>query len=93
MPKNMANEQAIFWLRSMQNDKDVFNSINAENALNLIAKLQKDISIMGGRLNQIRKQRDDAWKAMKEATKGLNTSDEEVDISEEKRLNELYDLW
>ena len=76
MKKNMASEQGIYWLRSMAKDRDVFNSINAENCLALIDKLQKDIRDLGVRYNAVKKDRDRYLRVLDEArVKALDEQD------------------
>lgn len=59
MAKNIANEQALLWLRGMANDRsDVFNSINAENCLMLIEKQRKALVSLGAHFCNLKKQRD-----------------------------------
>lgn len=57
MSKNKADEQVIVWLKSMCQDLDSFNAINAENALNLIAKLRKQNRSLGAHFCNLKKQR------------------------------------
>lgn len=68
MSKNKADEQAIQWLKSMCQDLDSFNAINAENALNLIAKLKKQNRSLGAHFCNLKKQRN---KILKERRKEL----------------------
>jgi hypothetical protein len=56
--KNVANEQAIAWLKSMAADENVFNSINAENCLELIHKQKKALVSLGAHFHNLRQQRD-----------------------------------
>lgn len=66
--KNIANEQALVWLRSMANDQnDIFNAINAENCLALIEKQRKALVSLGAHFCNLKKQRDRYARVIEEA--------------------------
>lgn len=65
--RNKAHEQAMIWLYSMAADPDSFQAINAENCIALIEQQRKALVSLGAHFNNIRKQRDRAWKVIDEA--------------------------
>lgn len=69
MKRNRANEQAMMWLKSMCADPNSFNAINAENCMALIERQRKALVSLGAHFNNLRKQRDRAWKIIDEARK------------------------
>ena len=73
MAENRANIQAVHWLNSIKNSSEGFDSINAENALALIDLQNRRLKALGASFCQVKKQRDNAWKALEEARKGLET--------------------
>lgn len=75
--QNKANVQAMHWLYSMTNATG-FDAINAENALALINAQNTRLRALGAAFSRVKKQRDNAWKALEEARKGLETEKQET---------------
>ena len=76
MKGNGATSHAVHWLNSVKNSSEGFDSINAENALALIDLQNRRLKALGASFYQVKKQRDNAWKALEEARKGLETENE-----------------
>ena len=72
MKRNLANEQAVVWLKSMAADPDSFNAINAENCLALIEKQRKALVSLGAHFSNVRKQRDRYARVIEEARKKMH---------------------
>ena len=66
MSRNVANEQAIFWLYSMMNDPDSFNAINAGNCLALIENQKTRLRLLGSYISKVIGQRDNLRKEKEE---------------------------
>ena len=65
--RNVANDQAMTWLRSMANSENVFDAINAQNCLAMIEKERKAYISLGAHFCNLKKQRDRYAKIIDEA--------------------------
>lgn len=85
MSKNKADEQVIVWLKSICQDSNSFNAINAENALNLIAKLRKQNRSLGAHFCNLKKQRN---KILKERRKELELERDRILL--EMKIQDMF---
>ena len=65
-------------MNSVKNGPEGFDRINAENALALIDLQNRRLKALGASFCQVKKQLDNAWKALEEARKGLETEKQET---------------
>jgi hypothetical protein len=80
--RNLANEQAIQWLKSMMNSENPFDSINAGNCLALIDKQKKALVSLGAHFCNLKKQRDRYASVIAEAGRISNDSNKRDETSQ-----------
>jgi len=69
--KAKSSDQARTWLASMKASDDIFASINAGSALDLIQEQERKLNVLGAAFTRVKKERDQAWEALEKAREGL----------------------